>query len=143
MQQIPTENIRIGGSVRTENGEKRENGVEILAQAFWLRSRLYQSLQRDQSLVLETLIQSKPTPSLGERLQSSDLLLLNLLHELRREYPVRQIADTALLGMIMSLISRAVIDQAAFGAISLETRVQQIIEVCVNILFTEPVPLPV
>jgi AcrR family transcriptional regulator len=92
---------------------------------------------------LETLIQVKPTPSLGVRPQSSDLLLLNLIHELRRAYPVRPIADAALLSMIMGLISRAVIDQAAFGAIDLETRVQQITEVCVSILFTEPVPLPI
>jgi AcrR family transcriptional regulator len=92
---------------------------------------------------LETLIQNKPATSLGERPQSSDLLLLNLIHELRRDYPVRQVADAALLSMIMSLISRAMIDQAAFGAISLETRVQQIIEVCVSVLFTEPGSLPI
>ncbi len=91
----------------------------------------------------ETLIQGKPATFMGEHPQTSDLLLLHLIHELRRDYPVRQIADAALLSMIISLVSRGSIDQAAFGAISLETRAQQIIEVCVNILFTEPVPLPV
>jgi AcrR family transcriptional regulator len=90
----------------------------------------------------ETMIQRKPTPSMGEHQQSSDVRWLNLIHELRREYPVRQIADAALLSMIMSLISRAMIDQAAFGAINLETMVKQIIEVCVNVLFTETIPLP-
>jgi AcrR family transcriptional regulator len=91
---------------------------------------------------LETLIQGKPATALGERPQASDLLSLNLLQELRRAYPVRRIADAALLSMITSLVSRAMIDQAAFGAISLQTRVQQIIEVCMSVLFTEPVSLP-
>jgi AcrR family transcriptional regulator len=91
---------------------------------------------------LETLIQGKSATSMGERPQSSDLVLLNLIHELRKEYPVRQIADAALLSMIMGLISRVAIDQTAFGAISLEAKVQQTIEVCVTILFTEPVSLP-
>ena len=92
---------------------------------------------------LETLIQGKSVTYMRESPQSSDLVLLNLIHALRRDYPVRQIADAALLSMIMSLVSRAVIDQSAFGAISLETRAQQIIEVSVSILFTEPVPIPV
>jgi len=92
---------------------------------------------------LETLIQGKPAIYMEERPQSSDLILLNLIHELRRDYPVRHIADAALLSMIMSLVGRAVIDQAAFGTISLETRTQQIIEVCMSVLFTEPVSLPI
>jgi AcrR family transcriptional regulator len=91
---------------------------------------------------LEALIQGKPAASMVEGPPASELLLLNLIHELRKDYPVRQIADAALLGMIRSLISRAVIDQTAFGVISQETRVQQIIDVCVSVLFTEPVPLP-
>jgi AcrR family transcriptional regulator len=91
---------------------------------------------------LEMLIQGKYAASMGGRPQSSDLILLNLIHELRRDYPVRQIADAALLSMIMGLVSRVAIDQTAFGTISLETKAQQIIEVCVTILFTEPVPLP-
>jgi AcrR family transcriptional regulator len=91
---------------------------------------------------LEMLIQGKSATSMGERPQSSDLILLNLIHELRRDYPVRQIADAALLSMIMGLVSRVAIDQTAFGTIRLETKAQQIIEVCVTILFTEPVSLP-
>ncbi|MBA2680626.1 MAG: TetR/AcrR family transcriptional regulator [Ktedonobacteraceae bacterium] len=92
---------------------------------------------------LETLIQGKSAAYMEERPQSSDLILLNLIHELRREYPVRQIADAALLSMIMSLVGRAVIDHTAFGTISVETRMQQILEVCVSVLFTEPVSLPI
>ncbi|HEY3993213.1 MAG TPA: TetR/AcrR family transcriptional regulator [Ktedonobacteraceae bacterium] len=100
----------------------------------------------------EMLIQGQPATSIvrslrsdsaEDRLQASDLLWLNLIHELRRDYPVRQIADAALLSMIMSLISRTMIDRTAFGAISLESRVQQIREVCVSVLFTEPVPFPI
>lgn len=92
---------------------------------------------------LETLIQGKHATFMERPQPASEQLLLKLLHELRQEYPVRPIADAALLSMTMSLISRAIIDQAAFGTVSAETRVQQIIEVCMTILFTEPVPLPV
>lgn len=91
---------------------------------------------------LEALLQGKPASAMLEHAQASEQLLLNLLHELRRDYPVRQIADAALLSMTRSLINRAVIDQATFGAISLETRIKQIIEVCVSVLFTEQVALP-
>jgi AcrR family transcriptional regulator len=92
---------------------------------------------------LEALIQGKSPTVMREHPQASEPLLLNLIHELRKDYPVRQVADTALMSMIMGVINRAVIDQAAFGAISQETRVQQIIEVCTSVLFTEPVSLPI
>lgn len=92
---------------------------------------------------LEVLIQGKPTTFIGERQHASERLLLNLIHDLRRDYPVRQIADAALLSLIMGLFSRVVLDQAAFGAISLQVRVQQTIDVCMSVLFTETIPLPV
>lgn len=92
---------------------------------------------------LEKLIQGEnTTSSLDERTQTSGQILLQLIHELRREYPVRQIADAALLNMIRSLIGHAVMNQAAFGDISLEARVQQSIEVCMSVLFIEPVHIP-
>jgi AcrR family transcriptional regulator len=89
----------------------------------------------------EALIQGK-LAYMGERPLSSDLVLLKLIHELRQEYPVRPIADTALLTMISCIVSRAAIDQAAFGAVNQETRVQHIMEVCLGVLFRESVPLP-
>jgi AcrR family transcriptional regulator len=47
----------------------------------------------------ERLIQGK-APSYGEeQAQSSDFIMLNLLHELRKEYPVRQMPDFALLSI--------------------------------------------
>lgn len=91
----------------------------------------------------ETLIQGKVATAMEQHPQSSDIILLNLIHELRRDYAVREIADAALLSMMISLVSWAVIDRTAFGAISVETKVQQIIEVCAGILFAEPMPLPV
>jgi AcrR family transcriptional regulator len=91
----------------------------------------------------EALIQGKPASSIGgERPPSSELLLLDLIHDLRREYPVRQIADAALLGMMMSVSSRVLLDQTAFGPISKEGKMQQIMEVAMSMLFTEPVSLP-
>ncbi|GHO99764.1 hypothetical protein KSF_098120 [Reticulibacter mediterranei] len=90
----------------------------------------------------EELIQGKPASSIGERPPTSELLLLDLIHDLRREYPVRQIADAALLGMMMSVSSRVLLDQTVFGPISKDTRVQQIMDVGMSVLFTEPVSLP-
>ena len=90
----------------------------------------------------ELLIQGK-APSYGEEgSQSSDLLLLTLLQELRREYPVRPIADSALLSMMIGMISRAIIDQAAFGPANQEAKVEHILQVCFGILFSKPVPIP-
>ena len=89
----------------------------------------------------EALLQGK-LAYMGERPLSTDLVLLKLLQELRQEYPVRQIADAALLTMMLGLVSRAAIDQAAFGAVNRETRVQHIMEVCMGMLFREAVLLP-
>lgn len=90
----------------------------------------------------EVLIQGKPASAVGEHPQPSELLLLDLVRELRKAYPVRQIADAALLSLMMGVSSRALIDQTVFGPISKETKVQQIMEIGMSILFTELVSLP-
>lgn len=92
----------------------------------------------------EILIQGKaPFYVVEEGFQSSDLLLLNLLQELRRrEYPVRPIADYALFSMLIGMISRVIIDQAAFGSANQETRVEHILQACFGILFSKPIPIP-
>jgi AcrR family transcriptional regulator len=90
----------------------------------------------------EALIQGK-LAYMGERPLSLDLVLLQLIQELRQHYPVRPIADTALLTMIVSVVIRAAIDQAAFGITDQTAIMQQIIEVCVGMLFYEPVSIPV
>src|SRR5215467_1231372 len=90
----------------------------------------------------EILIQGKAPSYVEEGSQPSDLLLLNLLQELRREYPVRPIADSALSSMMIGMITRAIIDQAAFGPANQETRVEHILEACFGILFSKPVPIP-
>ncbi len=69
--------------------------------------------------------------------------LLKLLGDLRvAGYPVRQISDAALLTMMTGLISRSIVDQTAFGFVSLETKVEQVLEACFGIFFTTPVPVP-
>ncbi len=78
----------------------------------------------------------------SEQLQHSPGILLGLLAQMRSHYPVRAIADTALLSMMIGLISRAVIDQNSFGQIALREKVDQIIEMCMGVLFTEQVPVP-
>ncbi len=90
----------------------------------------------------EMLIQGKPAHAVGEQPQPSEQLLLALIGELRKGYPVRQIADAALLSMTMGLSNRVLIDQTIFGPISMEAKMQQIMEVGLGILFTEPVSLP-
>ena len=91
----------------------------------------------------EILIQGKaPSYVVEVGLQSSDIILLNLLQELRREYPVRPIADYALFSMMIGMISRAIIDQTAFGPANQETRVEHILQACFGILFSKPVPIP-
>lgn len=57
-------------------------------------------------------------------------------------YPVRQIADAALLTMAVGLISRAVIDQSAFGPISMQEKIQQLLEACFGVIFVQPVTIP-
>ncbi|GCE29437.1 hypothetical protein KDA_49210 [Dictyobacter alpinus] len=90
----------------------------------------------------EILIQGKAPSYVEEGLQPSDLILLSLLQELRREYPVRPIADYALFSMMIGMISRVIIDQAAFGPANQETKVEQMLEACFGLLFSQPVPVP-
>lgn len=68
-------------------------------------------------------------------------MMAQFIHTLRATMPIRPIADSALISMMLGLINRAVIDQASFGAIDQETKVQQIFEMCMGMLFSEPVSL--
>lgn len=66
--------------------------------------------------------------------------IMQLLQSVRAAgYPVRQIADSALLTMAVGLVGRAVIDQSSFGAISLEGKIQQMLDVCFGVVFAQPV----
>ena len=69
-------------------------------------------------------------------------MMLNIIRQLRQDYPVRQIADTALFSMLMGVISRAVIDQDSFGEIHLTEQAAQLLEVCLGIMFSQPVSIP-
>lgn len=62
-----------------------------------------------------------------------------LIGRIRIKYPVRKISNDALTSMLVGLISKAVIDQASFGKITLEEKIDQIIEMCLGVLFTEKV----
>lgn len=66
-------------------------------------------------------------------------IMLSLMQDLRQHYPVRQIADTALLSTSAGLVSRAIIDPSAFGDISFDEQVEQVVELCMGIYFSEPV----
>jgi AcrR family transcriptional regulator len=74
---------------------------------------------------------------------ASTLAMLKLLSDVRTAgYPVRPIPDAALLTMMTGLISRSIVDQTAFGPVSLETKVEQVLEACFGIFFTQPLPVP-
>jgi AcrR family transcriptional regulator len=65
--------------------------------------------------------------------------IVSILESLRTNYPVRPIENDALFHMTIGAISRAVIDQDTFGAISLNEKVDQIFQVCVGIIFSHPI----
>jgi AcrR family transcriptional regulator len=66
-------------------------------------------------------------------------LIEKIIKQLRTEkYPVRQIADAALFHMLIGAIARAVIDRDAFGEIDIPEQVEQVLQVCLGILFSEP-----
>lgn len=70
--------------------------------------------------------------------QSNDAIKY-LIGRMRVRYPVRKITNEALTSMLVGLISKAVIDQASFGKIPLEEKIDQIIEMCLGILFSDKV----
>ena len=74
-----------------------------------------------------------------ERAEQSNDAIKYLIGKIRVKYPVRKIANDALTSMLVGLISKAVIDQASFGKISLTEKIEQIIEMCMGVLFTEKV----
>ncbi len=74
---------------------------------------------------------------------ASTQAMFKLLSDVRAaDYPLRQIPDAALLTMMTGLISRSIVDQTAFGPVSLETKVEQVLEACFGIFFTQPIPVP-
>ena len=75
----------------------------------------------------------------SEETVQSNAPMQMLIGQMRAKYPVRNILDEALLSMVVGLVSKAVIDQQAFGAVSIEQKVEQIIEMCFGIIFSQPV----
>lgn len=74
-----------------------------------------------------------------DQFSTAYLTMLELLELLRHQYPVRQIADEALISVALGLVSRAVIDREAFGNISLEEQIAQVLELCLGVFFSEPI----
>lgn len=65
--------------------------------------------------------------------------MLNLLQALRQHYPVRPVADAALISVTAGMISRAVIDRDAFGELPIDVQVEQVVALCLGLLFSEPI----
>jgi AcrR family transcriptional regulator len=78
---------------------------------------------------------------LSEQPDSSAELMLELIRQMRADYPVRAITDEAIWSMVIGLVSKAVIDQNSFGLISLNQKVEQVIEMCLGIMFELPVQI--
>jgi AcrR family transcriptional regulator len=78
----------------------------------------------------------------GNQPSVSYLVILGLVQQLRTDYPVRQIHDAALLSMIFVLIAQAVMDRDAFGSISLTEHMDRVLEMCLGVLFSQSVEVP-
>jgi AcrR family transcriptional regulator len=90
----------------------------------------------------EKLIRGQYDYLSGERPTQSYPIMLGLVEEMRGHYPVRAIDSRALLSMMSGIISKAVIDQGSFGTLSLGEKVNQILQMCLGILFSTSVELP-
>lgn len=77
----------------------------------------------------------------GERESPAYSGMLDLLIRLRENYPVRPVANAALLSMVVGLISKAIIDSDSFGDIPLEQKSEQTFQMCLGVVFSEPVSI--
>lgn len=77
--------------------------------------------------------------SYSDEAEQSNDAIKYLIGRIRVRYPVRKITNEALTSMIVGLISKAVIDQASFGKITIEEKIEQIVEMSLGILLTEKV----
>lgn len=77
--------------------------------------------------------------SYSDEAEQSNDAIKYLIGRMRVRYPVRKITNEALTSMLVGVISKAVIDQASFGKIGVEEKIEQIIEMCLGIVLTEKV----
>lgn len=77
--------------------------------------------------------------SYSDEAEQSNDAIKYLIGRIRVRYPVRKVTNEALTSMIVGLISKAVIDQASFGKITLEEKIEQIIEMSLGVLLSEKV----
>jgi AcrR family transcriptional regulator len=78
----------------------------------------------------------------GKELSSAELVLLDIVQQLRAQYPVRPIATDALLSMIFVILAQTILDGAAFGDISFEEKLEQVVSICFGVVFSEVVAVP-
>ncbi|BAZ09663.1 putative TetR family transcriptional regulator [Calothrix sp. NIES-4071] len=78
----------------------------------------------------------------GKELSNTELMLLDIVQQLRAQYPVRPIAADALLSMIFVILAQTILDGAAFEDISFDEKVEQIVSICFGVVFSEAVPVP-
>ena len=90
----------------------------------------------------ETVIGGQRTYLSGEMADPTNEFMRVLVAQMRQNYPVRAIADEAIVSMVVGLINKAVIDRAAFGALSLDHTIAQIMEMCAGLIFSEPTSFP-
>jgi AcrR family transcriptional regulator len=90
----------------------------------------------------EKLVRGRYDYLSGERDTPAYGVMLDIIKRLRADYPVRNIPDAALLSMIVGLVSKAIIDDEAFGAVSQEQKREQILQMCAGVIFRETIALP-
>jgi AcrR family transcriptional regulator len=77
--------------------------------------------------------------SYSDEAEQSNDAIKYLIGRMRVQYPVRKITNDALTSMLVGLISKAVIDQSSFGKLPVEDKIEQIVEMCLGVLFSEKV----
>jgi AcrR family transcriptional regulator len=76
-----------------------------------------------------------------KELSTVELMFLEMVQQLRVHYPVRPVASPVLLNMVFVIVAQAVLNGRAFGDISFDEKVEQIVSMCFGVMFSESVPV--
>jgi AcrR family transcriptional regulator len=78
----------------------------------------------------------------AKELTNAERMLLDMIQQLRIQYPVRSIATDTLLTMIFVTLAQMLVNGGAFGDISFEEKTEQVVSMCFGIVFNETLIVP-
>jgi AcrR family transcriptional regulator len=76
-----------------------------------------------------------------KQLSTVELMFSEMVQQLRVHYPVRPVTSSVLLNMIFVIVAQAVLNTQAFGDISFDEKVEQIVSMCFGVMFSKSVPV--